>query len=218
MLNNQNWPKSGLLPKLPFRRLVAKMDSYWFTDHWPSCICLFLSLFFMCKGQMEGKASAWACRVCKELFLKKHWLSFQQEEGKHLREEWTAFCESWHRLRTHGWTCDRGRTLYFYFLHLLPSRWFCNVCIDSAILCSCCGWHSNLTRASSMFHIRIMYWNQKYFERRMFISVSLYLCIAVWLQMSLKVWSRSDQWVTLCGCWEPNPVLPKEQHFPESSL
>lgn len=144
---------------------------------------------------MEGKASAWACRVCKELFLKKHWLYFQQEEGKHLREEWTAFCESWHRLQTRGWTCNRGSTLYFYFLHLLPSRWFCNVCIDSAILCSCCGWHSNLTGASSMFHTRIMYVKPKVFWKKdvyVCVSVSLY---AMWMQMSLRVWSWSDQWV-----------------------
>lgn len=126
---------------------------------------------------MEGKAGAWACRVCKELFLKKHWLYYQQEEGKHLREEWTTFCESWHRLRTRGWKCNKGSISHFYFLYLLPSWWFCNMCINSAILCSCCGWDSNLTQASFMFHIHIMYVNQKYFERRVFISVSLYLCV-----------------------------------------
>jgi hypothetical protein len=46
------------------------MDSYCFTDHWPSGIYFISSLLFLCKAQMEGKAGARACRVCTELFLK----------------------------------------------------------------------------------------------------------------------------------------------------
>lgn len=53
-------------------------------------------------------------------------------------------------------------------------------------------------------------------EPKVFWKKGVYFCVSVslramWLQMSLKVWSRSDQWVTWCGCWEPRPVLPKQQ-------